>query len=385
MPDVEPLAEEIQMTDPSPNPTPPADAGTPAAPDPTDSQGALSVPPPVPQRQPGFLRRLFMSRKKQQALAVQNGYLEMVDLIRAIRSHLDRQETVQTRVLSMLEKVPDTMERQHEVMSLFKQQLENNMENDRRLTDSMGRLSGTLDAMNESQKASSRTITDLIGRSRETEQLLREVMRRAERRMTFLIVFFLLLVIGGGFYVIHRQNRPVSTVAETVADPAATETPAEPAALPAPEPPAAEADQAENGKAIDPARDWAPASKEKESSSAATPMPREKTTEPKAILPADGKSKSAPPAATKPRKKDKARDKAKPRPAAKPRDPKPTNTDSVQPPATPAGTVEPATPSDASAPLPLAPEAADLTLAPLQNALDSSGAEPAPETPVSLP
>jgi hypothetical protein len=43
----------------------------------------------VPQKKPGFLRRLFTSRKKQQAVAMQNGYLEMVDLIRAIRSHLD--------------------------------------------------------------------------------------------------------------------------------------------------------------------------------------------------------------------------------------------------------------------------------------------------------
>ena len=50
---------------------------------PPEPGGALSVPPPVPQKQPGFLRRLFMSRRKQQALAMQNGYLEMVDLIRA--------------------------------------------------------------------------------------------------------------------------------------------------------------------------------------------------------------------------------------------------------------------------------------------------------------
>ena len=364
------------MTDPNPIPRPPADGGESTVPDPTDSQGALSVPPPVPQRQPGFLRRLFMSRKKQQALAVQNGYLEMVDLIRAIRSHLDRQETVQTRVLSMLEKVPDTMERQHEVMSLFKQQLENNMENDRRLTDSMGRLSGALDAMNESQKASSRTITDLIGRSRETEQLLREVMRRAERRMTFLIVFFFLLVIGGGFYVIHRQNRPASTAVETAAEPAAIETPAEPAASPAPDPPAPdtpapvpEAKPTKSNKTADPARDMAPGTIEKKSA-------------PESILPAAKDKKSAP-AAAKPRKKDKGRDKPKDRPASEPREPNPPKDDPS--PAPPAETAEPATPSDASAPLPLAPEAADLTLAPLQKALDPSAAEPAPDTPVSLP
>ena len=183
---------------------------------PPESGGALSVPPPVPQKKPGFLRRLFTSRKKQQAVAMQNGYLEMVDLIRAIRSHLDRQETVQTSVLTMLEKVPGAMDRQHEVMTMFKQQLENGMENNRRLTDSMGNLNNTLAAMDESQKASSRTITDLIHRSRESEQLLREVMRRSERRMTALVIFFFLAVVALGFYFVRGRDRSVP-VPEAVA------------------------------------------------------------------------------------------------------------------------------------------------------------------------
>ena len=109
---------------------------------------ALSMPPPVPLKKPGLLRRIFTSRKKQQAVAMQNGYLEMVDLVRSIRTHLDRQEDVQNRVMTMLEKVPDTMERQHEVMDLFKQQLEGNLENDRKLTESMGQLNSTLSSMN---------------------------------------------------------------------------------------------------------------------------------------------------------------------------------------------------------------------------------------------
>ena len=191
---------------------------------PPEPPGALSVPPPVPQKKPGFLRRLFTSRKKQQAVAIQNGYLEMVDLIRAIRSHLDRQENVQTSVLNMLEKVPDVMERQHEVMTIFKQQLENGMENNRRLTDSMGNLNNTLSAMDESQKASSRTITDLIHRSRESEQLLREVMRRAERRMTILLVVFFLLVVGLGIYFVRWKPRAdKAPVKAPVAAPAVVE------------------------------------------------------------------------------------------------------------------------------------------------------------------
>ena len=198
---------------------------------PPELPGALSVPPPVPQKKPGFLRRLFTSRKKQQAVAIQNGYLEMVDLIRAIRSHLDRQETVQTSVLSMLEKVPDVMERQHEVMTIFKQQLENGMENNRRLTDSMGNLNHTLASMDEAQRASSRTVTDLIHRSRESEQLLREVMRRAERRMTILLVVFFLLVVAMGAYFVRWKPRADKAPAKAaVAAAAVEEARAEPVA-----------------------------------------------------------------------------------------------------------------------------------------------------------
>lgn len=195
---------------------------------PPEPSGVLSVPPPVPQKKPGFLRRLFTSRKKQQTVAIQNGYLEMVDLIRAIRSHLDRQENVQTSVLSMLEKVPDVMERQHEVMTIFKQQLENGMENNRRLTDSMGNLNNTLASMDESQRASSRTVTDLIHRSRESEQLLREVMRRAERRMALLLAVFILLVLGMGIYFVRWQARadqiPAPPPAAKTMEPAAIKT-----------------------------------------------------------------------------------------------------------------------------------------------------------------
>jgi hypothetical protein len=225
------------MTEPIHDRNEQPDAETPLPDELSAPQDGLAVPPPVPQKKPGFLRRLFTTRKQQQAVAVQNGYLEMVDLIRAIRSHLDRQEAVQTRVLSMLEKVPGAMDRQHEVMTLFKQQLESNIVNDQRLTDSMGRLSGTLDAMNESQKASSRTVTDLITRSRESEQLLREVMRRAERRMTLLIAFFVLLVIGTVGYLVHWQHQAIRSPAPAAEPPAADVAVAEvivPPAEPAP-------------------------------------------------------------------------------------------------------------------------------------------------------
>ena len=174
---------------------------------PPESNQSLTSPPPVPSKARPVAPHLHLAQK-QQAVAMQNGYLEMVDLIRAIRSHLDRQETMQSRVMTMLEKVPDTMERQQEVMYLFKQHVESGMENNRRLTDSMGNLNNTLASMDEAHRASSRTVTDLIHRSRESEQLLREVMRRSERRMTALLIVFTLFVLGLGFYFARGGMRP---------------------------------------------------------------------------------------------------------------------------------------------------------------------------------
>lgn len=299
---------------------------------PPEPGGALSVPPPVPPKKPGFLRRLFTSRKKQQAAAMQHGYLEMVDLIRAIRSHLDRQETVQTRVLTMLEKVPGAMDRQHEVMAMFKQQLENGMENNRRLTDSMGNLNHTLAAMDESQRASSRTVTDLIHRSRESEQLLREVMRRSERRMTALVIFFFLAVVALGFYFVRSPGRAAPRPAPA-AEKAVTPAPAAraPAREKAPEKPAAPAvlKPAFHESAVrKPAREEAP----------------EKTAVP------------APVRKTKPRKDSKAKS-----------------------PSPPAAAVTDAAGAE-STPLSGQP---DLTLEQLQPALDAG--QPAPDQPVSQP
>ena len=266
---------------------------------PPESNQSLTSPPPVPPKKPGLLRRIFTSRKKQQAVAMQNGYLEMVDLIRAIRSHLDRQETMQSRVMTMLEKVPDTMERQQEVMYLFKQHVESGMENNRRLTDSMGNLNNTLASMDEAHRASSRTVTDLIHRSRESEQLLREVMRRSERRMTALVIFFFLAVVALGFYFVRGANRAAAApAAEPV--PAVVAEPTEPAPVPAAqaETPAPPAEKAEFVPPAEPAAEKtaeirpAPAKKNKFKHKAkaqdAPPPPAEPVAAPAADEPALG-------------------------------------------------------------------------------------------------
>ena len=169
------------MTDTTPDILPPSNDDTPAP----------ATPPPVPARKMPFWKRLFVSKRREQALAMQNGYVEMLDLIRAIREHLDRQEIVQAHTISLFEKLPQSLLQQQDILNLLQSQLENKIASDKSLTESMSRLTNTLSSIDESQKASSKTVTDMINRSRESEQLLREVIRRSERRMTIMIVVLL--------------------------------------------------------------------------------------------------------------------------------------------------------------------------------------------------
>lgn len=275
-------------------------------------QRSVIPPPPVPERKPSFWSRLFSSRKKQQALAVQNGYLEMLDLIRTIRAHLDRQETVQTTVLSLLEKVPDAMQQQSDVMSLFRQQLQNNLAHDQQLSDGISRLNDTLASMDSSQKSSARTVSDLINRSRESEQLLREVMRRSERRTAALLLVFAVLLGAAAFFFLREQRRlRTPPPPPAIEAPAAVVEPA-PAAEPAPAPaPAAEAPAPEpmaNPVAEPPAPDPAPEA-------------------PAVAEPADAPAEPPPPPAPKKSRKSKTTKKsaknapAEPAPAESPAEP----------------------------------------------------------------
>lgn len=230
------------MTDSTPDILPPV---------PSDRDPA--TPPPVPAKKPSFWRRLFTSKRREQALAMQNGVGEMVELIRAIRAHLDRQEIVQSHALSLFEKLPQSLDQQHELMGLLKEQVDAKIASDKELTESMAKLSGTLASIDETQKASSKTVTDMINRSRESEQLLREVIRRSERRMTIMI----LLVLAAAAILAYTFGRS--------------------RAVPASEAPAAAAVVEEQAVAEEPAAE--PIAEEKAEAPAEKPAIEEKTAE----------------------------------------------------------------------------------------------------------
>lgn len=162
------------------------------------------------------------SRQERQLASLQSGYFEMIDLVRSIRDHLDRQQNVQSKVVEVLAKVPEALDgmktlnaaanQQVEVLNVLRQQVESSVAHDRQLVDSMNRFNHTLTSMDETSRRSSSTISDLIARSRESEQLLRDVLRRSERRVMTLVLMVSLLIVAAaaavGYWVWRLEWAP---------------------------------------------------------------------------------------------------------------------------------------------------------------------------------
>ncbi len=117
----------------------------------------------------GFLSKLHhVSKRDQQIATLQAGYTELLDLVRSIREHLDKQGQAQEQIVA-----------------------------------SVDRFNNTLTLMDETSKRSSDTMAQMAGRARESETLLRTMLERSERRLVILICLLLLVtfsVLGFGIY-----------------------------------------------------------------------------------------------------------------------------------------------------------------------------------------
>ncbi len=149
------------------------------------------------------------SRREQQLSSLQSGFQDMRNLMQSISDHLLLQQEVQSRMVNVLEQLPASMEglksvnkaaeQQVEVLGLLKTQMESNVQHDQQMIESMNRFNQTLGIMDETSRTSSRTVTDLIEKSRESDELLRDVIARSERRLLTVVISFLLaLILGTG-------------------------------------------------------------------------------------------------------------------------------------------------------------------------------------------
>ena len=70
-----------------------------------------SEPCPAPEK-PGRLIHWPGSRRDRQLAALQEGYVEMLGLMRGIREHLEKQQGVQEKMVQVLTRLPESQGRQ---------------------------------------------------------------------------------------------------------------------------------------------------------------------------------------------------------------------------------------------------------------------------------
>lgn len=226
---------------------------------PEDDESYLNVTPapfkpgPPTERKSWLARWRPESKRDRQIAWLQAGYSEMLDLSRSIREHLDRQADLQEKTSRVLGRLPEAIEglnsvgkaaeHQVEVLTLLRRQLESSVQHDQQLVDSMNKFNSTLGVMDETARNSGKTVSDLVAKSRETENLLQNVIERSEKRIAFLIgsfVVVILLAVGAVLYLGSGTARPFGRPLPPPAPP--------PASVVAPAPPAPPAEKAPAAK-----------------------------------------------------------------------------------------------------------------------------------------
>jgi hypothetical protein len=185
----------------------------------TPGPGEKPKAPPAVQKETWLSRWKPGSKRDRQIAWLQAGYSETLDLMRSIRQHLDRQEDVQVKMANVLDRLPESMdglksvnkaaEQQVVVLGLLRQQIEANVHHDQKLVESMDKFNQTLGLMDETSRNSGRTVTDLIGKAKDSEALLREVIERSERRFIFVTTLFVLVIVAASaaFYYVGPGAR----------------------------------------------------------------------------------------------------------------------------------------------------------------------------------
>lgn len=160
---------------------------------------------PSQEKSNGWLTRLNPNSKRDQQIAeLRKGYGELLKLITSIRTHLDKQGPLQEEAVKSLNKIPESLrnldglsantQKQTEVLDMLRRKLEMSDNHDRKLIDSMDKFNHTLTVMDESSRNTSQTITQMLNKTRESERLVREEVRRSEKKMLFLTITLTILV-----------------------------------------------------------------------------------------------------------------------------------------------------------------------------------------------
>ncbi len=176
-------------------------------------------------------------RREQQLQTLQNGYRELTDLIRSVREGLDQQAQVQAKMLEVMQSLPPALdslrdagrvaEKQTEIMELVQKRMESDSQRNEQFGQTIEKFNDSLASLEEATQQSAHTVAAIGERSRESEESVKELLVRSERRMMIFAAVVLAVVVGAvaALFVALRPATPVPMPA-----PAQAGQPAEPAA-----------------------------------------------------------------------------------------------------------------------------------------------------------
>jgi hypothetical protein len=202
----------------SPSPDP---ATSPTDPEVLSPGGGLTVAPSYSW----WSRLIPGSRRREMQLArLQAGHEQVVGLVHAIRTNLEAQVDTQRRLLRGLDALPDAVdglrkvgeltEQQKEVLGVIRAQLDQTAEQNRTMAGSLERFSQTMVSM----ESSTRT---LAIRAESSEQSLRHMLERSERRLMLLNTVLIFLLVAGFAWLATRPPPAASAApAPSVESPA---------------------------------------------------------------------------------------------------------------------------------------------------------------------
>lgn len=208
-----------------------------------DVQFELEAPPeregggPVeklPAPRQGFLTRIF--RRRDPNVAAQAGFAEMMGVMHSIKSNLELQSDAQARLLEALEHFPEAIdglknldkmgEHQEEMLGLVRRQVEDSAEHGRQVAGSINRFDETLNRLDETSRSTADTMVGVAERSRASEDVLRTMLERSERRLTFLfgaMGLLCIVVIGGVLFLSAGGRLDVKMPSANPVDPSAVD------------------------------------------------------------------------------------------------------------------------------------------------------------------
>ena len=184
---------------------------------------------------------------------LKEGYGEVVETMKAVRSHLDQQSTRNEQMLDLmkgipevLQSIPESNQRQTETLRVIQQNLERQNEtaghltraivslanasekqgvalegihdrmhqedaSRRQLNEGVSELTSTLGGVQESNTATRASMQAVVEQTRINDERMRDMYQRSQRTTLMMVVLCLAVVVGAlalGFFMLYAINNP---------------------------------------------------------------------------------------------------------------------------------------------------------------------------------